>query len=443
MDKYFFRNIPDKYKTTWRNYYAGQNLMSMRIISIVFLLLNVSIRVLCHVFPASLTHVENFPEFDIANWIFIALSLVFYIISYLFIKRYKKNQKSTAIMSLFVFAFSIYIILCGMYSSFVPSSSLRGALTIYLIALTIISVLCVFEYYETILLIIVAELSFTILLIQNHTDATEMVYNQLVSIILLIGFYLISRYFFWYKANYYLQVIEIKEKNKEIENGSEFKSQLLGIVAHDLRNPIAAVESIAMMMEMEDIDAETKDNLYLMKASCVKARSIIDDLLEAARNENVIEFVTHKTEINKLLTDIIDLWKKQHGANNIELISSISPAYALIDHEKFHRVLDNLIGNAIKFSHEKNKIEIFLTTKNTQVVIEIKDYGIGISKDKLPLIFDPFTKAGRPGLKGEQSTGLGLSIVKQIVEKHKGIIEAESEVGKGSLFRVALPMELP
>ncbi|HEY2580799.1 MAG TPA: HAMP domain-containing sensor histidine kinase, partial [Mucilaginibacter sp.] len=249
------------------------------------------------------------------------------------------------------------------------------------------------------------------------------------------------RYFFWYKANYYLQVIEIKEKNIEIEKGSEFKSQLLGIVAHDLRNPIAAVESIAMMMEMEDIDAETKDNLHLMKASCVKARSIIDDLLEAARNENVIEFVTYKTEINKLITDIIDLWKKQKDANNIELISSISPAYALIDHEKFHRVLDNLIGNAIKFSHEKNKIEIFLKTKNTQLIIEVKDYGIGIPKDKLPLIFDPFTKAGRPGLKGEQSTGLGLSIVKQIVEKHKGQIEAESEVGKGSLFRVVLPTE--
>ncbi|HEY2581335.1 MAG TPA: hypothetical protein VGI43_05995, partial [Mucilaginibacter sp.] len=181
MDKYFFRNIPDKYKITWRNYYTGQNLMSMRIISIVFLLLNISIRVLCNIFPASLTHVENFPEFDIINWTFIALSLVFYIISYLFIKRYKKNQKSTAIMSLFIFAFSIYIILGGMYASFVPSSSLRDALTIYLIALTIISVLCVSEYYETILLIIMAELSFTILLIQNHTNATEMVYNQLVS----------------------------------------------------------------------------------------------------------------------------------------------------------------------------------------------------------------------------------------------------------------------
>ncbi|WP_367119233.1 sensor histidine kinase [uncultured Mucilaginibacter sp.] len=64
---------------------------------------------------------------------------------------------------------------------------------------------------------------------------------------------------------------------------------------------------------------------------------------------------------------------------------------------------------------------------------------MGIPKDKLPIIFDAFTKAGRPGLKGEQSTGLGLSIVKQIVEKHNGNIEVESEEGRGSVFRVTLP----
>jgi signal transduction histidine kinase len=437
----FFKNLPGKYRLAWRDYYTGQNLLSVRIGSIIFLLLNLIIRILYQVFPVSLTRAENFPEFNLTNWAFIVLTLIFYILSNVLIENYKKTTKATAIMSLFVFAFSLYIILCGMFSSFMPSSNPRNALTLYLIALTVISLLCVFEYYETIILVIATEILFTTLLIQNHTDPTEMVYNQLVSVVLLGGFYLISRYFFLYKANYYLQVIEIKEKNMEIEKGSEFKSQLLGMVAHDLRNPIAAVESIAMMMEMDDIDKETQDNLNLMKASCVKARSIIDELLEAARNENAIEFVTDKTELNKLLKDIIDVWKKQKEANNIELISSVSPAYAQIDQEKFHRVLDNLIGNAVKFSKEKSKIEIFLKKKSSQIIIEVKDYGIGIPKDKLPYIFDPFTKAGRTGLKGEQSTGLGLSIVKQIVEKHKGKIEVDSEEGEGSVFRVVLPVE--
>lgn len=440
MDKHFFKYLPGKYKNAYRDYYTGQNLASVRAGSIAFLVLNVVIRALYLIFPLSLTRAENFPEFDITNWVFMGSAFIFYIISNLLIDQFRKNKKTTATMSLFVFCFSLYIIVCGMFSSFIATSSPRNALILYLISLMVISILCVFEYYETIILIIAIELMFTSLLIHAHTDPTEMIYNQLVSIILLSGFYLISRYFFSYKASYWMQVNEIREKNLEIERGSEFKSQLLGTVAHDLRNPIAAVETLAMMMEMEDIDAETQDTLNLMKASCIRARTIIDDLLESARNENSAEFITTKTELNELIKNNIEVWKIQKEAKNtIDLISSINPAYAQINHEKFTRVLDNLIGNALKFSKEKSKIEVFLNKRNQNIIIEIKDRGLGIPKDMLPIIFNPFSKAGRTGLKGEQSTGLGLSIVKQIVEKHKGRIEVESEVGQGSTFRIVLP----
>ncbi len=115
-------------------------------------------------------------------------------------------------------------------------------------------------------------------------DATSMLYDQLICIILLAGFYLISRYFYSYKASYYLQIIEIRNKNIEIEKAAVFKNQVLGMVAHDLRNPIAAVESLAMMMELDDeLNEDTQDSVSMIKASCVKARSIISDLLEAAK----------------------------------------------------------------------------------------------------------------------------------------------------------------
>jgi signal transduction histidine kinase len=440
LDKHFFRYLPGKYKNAYRDYYTSQNLASVRVGSVIFLVLNLIIRVLYLIFPLSLTRAENFPEFDITNWVFMASALVFYIISNFLIDESRKNEKATAIMSLFVFSFSLYIIICGMFSSFIATANPRNALTLYLISLTVISILCVFEYYETIILIISVEVLFTTLLIHSHTDPTEMIYNQLVSIVLLGGFYLISRYFFSYKAGYWMQVNEIREKNLEIARGSEFKSQLLGTVAHDLRNPIAAVETLAMMMEMEDIDEDTQDTLNLMKASCIRARTIIDDLLESARNDNSGEFITVKTELNALIKQNIEVWKIQKEAKNtIELISSINPAYAQVNHEKFTRVLDNLIGNALKFSKEKTKIEVFLSKRNQHIIIEIKDRGLGIPKDMLPIIFTPFSKAGRTGLKGEQSTGLGLSIVKQIVEKHKGKIEVESEVGSGSTFRIVLP----
>ncbi|MFI5139133.1 MAG: sensor histidine kinase, partial [Sphingobacteriales bacterium] len=440
LKNHFYKHLPGKFKLSWRDYYTGENLFMVRVACFIFLLLNLVIRLLYLIFPISLTKADNFPEFNMSNWVFIASGIVFLIISNILVEDYRKKKKATAIMALFVFTFSLFIISCGMFSSFIATSDPRNSLTLYLISLTVVGVLCIFEFYETIILLISIELLFTMMLMLSHADATEMLYNQLVSFILLGGFYLISRYFFSSKANYFRQLNEINEKNHEIERGSELKSQLLGMVAHDLRNPIAAIESVAMLMEMDDIEPDTQENLGFIKVSCVKARTIIEDLLETARNENMIEFVTHKTELNKFIIDIVDVWKIQDDTKNIELTSHISPAYAMINHEKFQRVLDNLINNAFKFSKENSLVEIFLDNRGPNTIIEIKDNGIGIPTGKLPIIFDPFTKAGRNGLKGEQSTGLGLSIVKQIVEKHKGKIEVESEEGKGSVFRIELPV---
>ena len=440
MDKRYLKNLKGKYKIAYRDYYTSQNLVSVRIASVIFLLLNAIIRALYFIFPLSLTRAENFPEFNITNWVFIVTSLLFYLISNILIEEFKKTNKASAIMSLFIFSFGLYLILCGMYSSFIATADPRNAITLYLIALFIISILCVFEYHETLLLIVAAELFFTSLLINNHTDPTEMVYNQLISLVLLGGFYLISRYFYSYKSNYYLQLVEITEKNKEIERGSEFKSQLLGTVAHDLRNPIAAVETLAMMIEMDDVGEEIQDSLDMMKASCVQARTIIDELLESARNENITEFKTLATDLNVFLGEITDRWSLQKSSKKIHFISRVTPAFSNINHEKFQRVIDNLIGNALKFSRENTKVEMILNKTDQNLIIDIKDQGIGIAKDKLSIIFDPFTKAGRTGLKGEQSTGLGLSIVKQIVEKHQGKISVESEEGIGSTFRVTIPV---
>ncbi|WEA01936.1 sensor histidine kinase [Mucilaginibacter sp. SJ] len=438
---FFFNSLPVKYRSQYRLHYTYQNLVAIRGASIVFLLLNVIIRILYLIFPISLTKAQNFPEFNFSNWVFIIITPVFLIASNLFIVSFKSLKKATTGMSLLIFLFALYIIVCGMYSSFIATSNPSNALTLYLVALSLISVIIVFEYYETVLLLIAIELFFTSLLFYSETPATDMLYNQLISAILLSGFYFISRYFFSYKANYYFQVIEIREKNSEIEKASEFKNQVLGMVAHDLRNPIAAVESIAMMMELDEVDEETQDNINMMKASCVKARSIIDDLLEAARNENIAVIETQDIELNQWLNNIVGEWKLQLGNKvNVLFSSSVSVVHALINNEKFHRVIDNLISNAVKFSKDRDNVDVRLLKQNDTVVIEVQDYGMGIPAGMLPEIFNQFSKAGRAGLRGEKSTGLGLSIVRQIIEKHKGTISVTSTEGQGSTFRITLPV---
>jgi two-component system sensor histidine kinase VicK len=441
LDTNFLKGIPHKYEAAYRNHYMLQNLIAVRTCSIVFFILNVMIRVLDLVFPESLTKAENFPEFNATNWIYLIITPLFFFSSNLFIIYYKKRKREALLINIYIFFFALYLISCGIISSFIATSNPSNALTLYMIPLIIVAVVCVFDLVETILLIILTGFIFTGLLIYWQTSSTEMVYNELMSVIMLFGFYLTSRYFYVYKANYYKQVIEIREKNVEIENAGNFKNQVLGMVAHDLRNPLAAVESTAMIMEMEEVDEDTRENINIIKASCAKARTIILDLLDAARNDNEHIYEMAKTDLNTFLRKVIDSWKMHHEVrNNLHFSSKATPLHVALNKEKFHRVMDNLISNAIKFSKENDKIEISIDKGNGYAVIEVKDHGLGIPKEMLPHLFDRFTKTGRTGLRGEQSTGLGLSIVRQIIENHKGTIEVTSIEGEGSTFTIKLPL---
>ena len=440
MDTPSLKKIPKKYLTAYRNNYTLQNLVAVRTCSAIFLFLNLVIRALCFIFPESLTKAQNFPEFNFTNLLYIAVTPVFFILSFVLINYYKKRSKPLGTIGIFIFLFSLYLISCGIVSSFIATSDPGNALTLYLVALVIVSAVFVFELYETILLIIAVTVVFASMLIYTQANSTEIIYNELISIILLCGFYLTSRYFYSYKANYYKQVIEIREKNNEIENAASFKNQVLGMVAHDLRNPLAVVESTAMLMEMDKVDIETYENINIIKAACVKARGIILDLLEAAKNDDQNLFETTQVDLNLFVRKIIDSWKIHNETRNvITFNSTYIPLYVDINKERFHRVMDNLISNAIKFSEESDKIEIQLDKENNMAIVEIKDHGLGIPKDMLPHLFDRFSKAGRTGIRGEQSTGLGLSIVKQIVERHHGKIEVRSIENQGSTFTIHLP----
>jgi two-component system sensor histidine kinase VicK len=441
LETLFFKKTPRKYAVAYRNYYTLQNLSAVRTCSLVFLTLNVIIRVLYFIFPDSLTKAENFPEFDFTNWLYIIITPIFFASSYALIRFFRKTKKYSVAISLYVFLFSLYLITCGIFSSFIATSDPSNALTLYMIPLVIIGVVCVFEVLETLLLIISIAIVFTTFLIYAQAAPTELVYNELLSTILLFGFYLTSRYFYSFKANYHKQVLEIREKNEAIESAANFKNQVLGMVAHDLRNPLAAVESTALIMELDEVDSDTRENLEIIKASCVKARGIITDLLEAARNEDQSTIETVKIDLNYFVRKIIDSWKI-HNEAKITLVFTAcpEPLNVNVNKEKFHRVMDNLISNAIKFSKENGNIEISLSREKGFNIIWIRDYGLGIPRELLPHLFERFTKAGRAGVRGEQSTGLGLSIVKQIIERHKGKIEVDSIENMGSTFKISLPV---
>jgi two-component system sensor histidine kinase VicK len=124
---------------------------------------------------------------------------------------------------------------------------------------------------------------------------------------------------------------------------------------------------------------------------------------------------------------------------HLEIESSSPQVFAEVDQTKFIQVLTNLVANAIKFTPKNGHIRVIVQEEPQSLLIRVSDDGIGIPKDMQGELFERFTRARRPGLRGEETTGLGLSIAKRIVELHQGKVWVESEENKGSTFFVRIP----
>ncbi|MEN7549919.1 ATP-binding protein [Rapidithrix thailandica] len=227
------------------------------------------------------------------------------------------------------------------------------------------------------------------------------------------------------------------------------KDEILGVVAHDLRNPISQIQGLMEVLRFELGNALTPEIvkiLNLVKQAGSNANNIINDLtaLNIIENpqssEEKIETVRFKDFIRELLPIYVS-WAK--NTKNISLKYSLPPDQIIlkINKKKISRVLDNLISNAIKYSFEGKSIILTTQRKDDQLIISVKDEGMGIPGALQPILFDKFTKAGRPGTKGEHSTGLGMFISKKIIEAHQGRIWFESEEHKGTVFHVSLPIK--
>jgi signal transduction histidine kinase len=239
---------------------------------------------------------------------------------------------------------------------------------------------------------------------------------------------------------------ELLKRNTELARINTLKNQFLGMAAHDLRNPLAAVMAFSELL-IEELSGAISDQqqkfLQLIFSSSEYMLSLIEDLLDVSKIEsgllslnlrrlNTRVFMREVLELNRILAE-------RKGVELIELLED-APEYLMIDQRKMEQVLNNLIGNAIKFSSRGGKVEVEVGSLADEYFIRIKDHGTGMSASQVEGLFKPYTLMSSPGTEGERGTGLGLFIAKRVVEGHRGIILVESEPGKGSTFRVNLPI---
>jgi two-component system sensor histidine kinase VicK len=444
MRLHFFSSIDLPYRFSFRSFYTLQNLQTVKAVSAAYFIVNLFLRIIVYANSLhisginSINNINNINEFDAANLLSLAIIPSFYFVSLYLIKNFEVSKKMLLITQSFVMVFALFVLLSGMRSTFFVMHNPRNSMVLYFMGIIIVSIFFNFEYFQTLLISLVTGICFAALLPFYQTAFNELVMNNLVSIVLLMAFFSISRYCFSYRADNFLKLKAIREKNQEIEKASVIKNEILGIVAHDLRNPLAAIKTIAMIMEDDkNLDADNQDNLKMIKSACDKAASIINDLLESANNE-ISEFDIESTELNQFLQKVVDDWKR-NATNHVSILyyGTTEPVYGSINAEKMQRVMDNLISNAIKFSGVGD-VEVSLQAHNSQIIINVRDFGMGIPSDLLPFIFDRFSKASRKGMHGEESVGLGLSIVKQIIKKHGGEIEVDSIEKRGTTFTIKL-----
>jgi two-component system sensor histidine kinase VicK len=441
MRIYFFSKTDKSGRFAFRSYYTLQNLRNVKTIGLIYFIFTLVIRFLFSFYHLSDQTLHHINEYDIANRISLVVTPCIYLISLWLIKRFSTKESYLKLVQFFVFVFALFIIINLMRVTFFSMYNPRNTMLPYMVGLVIVAIFYTFEYIGTIIIVLVTGLVFSFLLPFYQSVINELVLNNLASVLLLTVFFCISRYIFSYRADNFFKIKAIDEKNIEIENASNAKNEILGVVAHDLRNPLAIIKSVTMLMEMEDsITDDYHENIEMIKNACDKATSIIHDLLETAQNEIHNHFDLEKTELGDFLSMIIDEWlKNKKGQINIIYQNAGKPLYAKIHKEKMQRVMDNLIINAIKFSKPEGNIDVSLSQINSDIFIKVRDYGIGIPDEMLPYIFDRFSKARRNGIRGEASVGLGLSIVHQIVKKHDGNIEVSSTPESGTTFTIKLP----
>ncbi len=237
---------------------------------------------------------------------------------------------------------------------------------------------------------------------------------------------------------------ELEKKNKKLEQRDQLKNDFVNNVSHELRTPLTIIrESISQVVDGLFGETNEKQNTYLNKSliSIDRLKKIIDDLL------NISKIEKRKTDLYKQNVNVVEMME--------EIVADFTPLFqkknlgitcrfdkkkinCLADKEKIIQVLTNLINNAYKFT-EKGYVEIGAVENGANIECRVRDTGIGIAADDLPRLFSKFEQIGRQDGPGEKGTGLGLTIVKGIIELHDGKISVESMPGQGTTFTFTLP----
>lgn len=237
----------------------------------------------------------------------------------------------------------------------------------------------------------------------------------------------------------------IQELNDELKKVNESKDRFISVLAHDLKNPFSTLLGFSeiMVQDMNELSYKQIEHYANQIYSAARiTHQLLDELLMWARvQSDQLPFNPERVNICQLCTNLVKEFELAAGKKNINVcLNKEDERFVFADELMVKTILRNLITNAIKFTNVGGSIRICGNCNGDEVVVTVEDSGIGMSEQQVSKLFDISSKTSKEGTAGEKGTGLGLLLCKDMVEKNKGRIWVESELGKGSKFMFTLPL---
>lgn len=235
--------------------------------------------------------------------------------------------------------------------------------------------------------------------------------------------------------------------NEKLEEASQLKSKFLANVNHELRTPVSAIIGYGRLVLREtegQISQLQRENLQDLLRNAERLLNQIDSLLEFSKIEaGKIEVSVEPVNVSEVILGAISTIEPTLNGGSVRIVREIAPGIPALntDREKLRQIVLNLLDNAVKFT-ERGEIKIAASRQNGSLKLVVSDTGIGIEKEELKQIFEEFHRGDSSSTKKYRGTGLGLAIVKSFVNLLGGQVSVESEVGRGSVFTVMLPVDL-
>ncbi len=237
-----------------------------------------------------------------------------------------------------------------------------------------------------------------------------------------------------------------KEARAQAEEASRLKDEFLAVVSHELRTPLNAIMGWASLLRMRKLDGQTARAIETIERNAQTQNQLIGDLLDVSRIvSGQLRLNIRQFELGSVIEAAIEVVRPSADAKSIRLQPLLDPAAGPVagDPDRLQQVFWNLLSNAVKFTPKGGRVQVRLQRMNSRAEVIVSDTGKGIDSKLLPVIFDRFRQGDSSTTREYGGLGLGLAIVRHLVELHGGVVHARSDgEGKGAEFTVQLPLSI-